>query len=125
MRNTKQRDLVLNIINESCTHPTAEEIYFECKKQIKNISLGTVYRNLNSLVDLRKIKRLKMSNHIDRFDKETKHIHFICIRCDKIIDIYEHNILNYTNLIGKNKVLDCKISLEGICEECLKKEGEK
>ena len=49
MRSSKKRDLVCEIVNLSCSHPTAEEIYEMSRQQIPNISLGTVYRNLNTL----------------------------------------------------------------------------
>ena len=55
MRNTKQKDLILKIINNSCSHPNTNEIYELAREEIPNISLGTVYRNLNRLVDLNQI----------------------------------------------------------------------
>ena len=54
LRNTKQRELILSVVNNSCEHLTTEEIYLLCKDKINNISLGTVYRNLNTLVIGRK-----------------------------------------------------------------------
>ena len=48
---SKQRDLIERIIKESMLHLTAEEIYKEARKEMPNISLGTVYRNLGNLVD--------------------------------------------------------------------------
>ena len=120
MRNTKQRKLVLDIINNSYSHPTAEDVYMKCKKVVPNISLGTVYRNLNLLVELNQIIRLRFDNDVDRFDKCLDHAHFHCAKCSKIEDIYES--IDIANLIGNNKVIDCKIILEGICSDCLKKE---
>ena len=48
MRDTKQRRLVLEIINNSYNHPTAYQVHEECLKVLPNISLGTIYRNLNA-----------------------------------------------------------------------------
>ena len=120
MRDTKQRKIVLNIVNSSYSHPTAEDVYGECKMIIPNISLGTVYRNLNLLVELKRIKRLRFDNDVDRFDKCLEHAHFHCNKCGKIDDIYEK--VDLTNLIGNNKIIDCKVILEGICSNCLKEE---
>ena len=120
MRNTKQRNIVLDIINSSYMHPTAEDVYNECKKIIPNISLGTVYRNLNLLVELNQIKRLRFDNDVDRFDKCLDHIHFHCNKCKAIEDIYEN--IDLTDLIGNNRIIDCKVILEGICSNCLKEE---
>lgn len=120
MRNTRQKNLILSIVNNSCTHPTAEEIHLLCQNDIPNISLGTVYRNLNLLVEQGLIKRIKMSNNVDKFDHlKEKHAHFICIKCNKVIDLdVNKTALNVT--IGKNKVLDYEINYRGICEDCQK-----
>ena len=118
MRNTKQKNLILSIVENSFSHPTAEDIYNICRKDIINISLGTVYRNLNLLVNQGLIKRIKMENNIDRFDnlKET-HAHFICIECGKIIDLDSKYIVG-KNEINENIVLDCEVNYKGICKEC-------
>ena len=63
MRNTKQRELILNIINNSYNHPSAYDIYLECKKIIPNISLGTVYRNLNTLIETNSIQKIKTTDN--------------------------------------------------------------
>lgn len=121
MRNTKQKNLILSIINNSYSHPTGYEIYEISKKTIPSISLGTVYRNLNNLVDDGKIKRIKMGNNIDRFDRvENPHIHFICLRCHKVIDLEQ--IEQKEKEINGNQVIDYEINYRGICKEC-RKEG--
>jgi Fe2+ or Zn2+ uptake regulation protein len=118
LRNSKQRDLVLNIINNSYNHPTAEEIYIECRKQIPNISLGTVYRNLNLLIELNQIKKIKCDT-VDHFDKNIPHHHFICTNCKKIIDIYNIDIPLYKEING-NIITEQTLTLKGICSGCSK-----
>ena len=118
MRNTKQRSLVLDIINNSFNHPTAYEVHQECLKVIPNISLGTVYRNLNTLVSLGEIQRLDVPNQMVRYDKTISHDHFVCLKCGKIIDL-DRSDITYNEMINGNKVLGCKISYEGVCCDCL------
>lgn len=123
MRNTKQKELVLNIINRSYTHPTAQEIYQIARGNLPNISLGTVYRNLNLLVDSNSIKRIKMPDNIDRYDHIiNNHAHFLCLRCNNVIDL--DKIDDKIDMIDNNKVLDYEISFKGICYECLNKESD-
>ena len=52
MRYSKQRELVLRTVEQLCDHPTAEEIFDKAAPECPGLSLGTVYRNLNSLVCL-------------------------------------------------------------------------
>ena len=57
MRYSKQRELVMQTVQHLCDHPTAEEIYDAAVKECPGLSLGTVYRNLNSLVDAGRVRR--------------------------------------------------------------------
>ena len=68
---------LLEIINNSYSHPNAYDVYLECKKEIPNISLGTVYRNLNTLLETNSIQKIKSTDNIDRYDKiDDFHAHF-------------------------------------------------
>ena len=125
MRKSKQNDLILEIINNSYNHPNAYMIYESCKKEIPNISLGTVYRNLNNLVNNMQIKRIKMPDNIDRYDRINNfHAHFICLKCMEIYDLDFKDKFFHDNLNG-NKVLDYEISFKGICKNCLSDKGGK
>ncbi len=120
MNNSKQRNLILSIINESNDHPTANEIYEISKKTIPNISLGTVYRNLNLLVEHGMIKTVKTNDNMERYDKIfNKHNHFICNKCNKIYDIFKENE-NKKQSINGHTILDIDITYSGICENCIK-----
>ncbi|MBQ3021555.1 MAG: transcriptional repressor [Bacilli bacterium] len=122
MRNTKQKNLVLEIINNSCNHLTAEEIYMECKKVIPNISLGTVYRNLNHLVESYKIIRIKMKDNIDRFDKNVIHSHVICSECGKIEDVM-FDFIKKLPIIKDYEIMNYDLIFNGICKKCKEKEN--
>ena len=46
-KKSKKRDVVLEVLRGTDTHPSAQWIYSEAKKIVPDLSLGTVYRNLN------------------------------------------------------------------------------
>ncbi|MBQ1935230.1 MAG: transcriptional repressor, partial [Clostridia bacterium] len=50
-KHSKQRDAIVQVLKNTKSHPTADWVYEEVRKQIPNISLGTVYRNLAKLSD--------------------------------------------------------------------------
>ncbi len=123
MSKTKQKSLILDVVNKSYDHLNAYQIYDECKKIIPNISLGTVYRNLNLLVNNGNIKRIKIDGEMDKFDhfsKGTEHYHFHCIRCGKLYDLYGKVIVS--SVPSKYEVLDYELVIRGICDECQKEE---
>ena len=119
MRSSKQRELIELIVNSSHIHPTAEEIYEISKETIPNISLGTVYRNLNTLVSEKLIRKIKVDEVKYRYDhNKDKHAHFICTKCSNIIDLPENIFKNMDKFDG-NIVTDIDLSLTGICKDCL------
>ena len=122
MKNTKQKMLVLDIVNKNHCHSSAEDIYKIARKTLPNISLGTVYRNLKTLVDEKKVKRIKMDDGIDRFDHVSyPHDHFICEKCGMIIDVENEKICTLTDIYD-NKVMGYEIYYRGICKKCLEEE---
>lgn len=118
IRNSRQREIVLDVVNHSCSHPTAYEIYEECRKIISNISLGTVYRNLNNLVEDGLVKKIIMDDDTLRYDNVLeRHYHYVCRNCDEIIDVYENCFVDIDNIQG-NIVDDYDIIFNGICKKC-------
>ena len=86
---SKQRQAIMDFLCSRTDHPTAEVIYQNVKAQLPNISLGTVYRNLNQLADNGRIRRIKGANDAEHFDGNTSaHQHFICTICGAVDDIF-------------------------------------
>ena len=122
MRNTKQKQLIFDIINNNYNHLTAKEAYYIAKEKIPNISLGTVYRILNSLVDDNKIIRITTKFGIDHFDRIPliRHSHFICDECNKITDIFNTKYSYDVKELNGYSINDVEITFTGICNECMK-----
>ena len=70
MKYSYQREEILKVVKASSGHISALEVYDEVKKTIPNISLGTVYRNLNSLVEHNYITKVNMPSGSE-FDSTT------------------------------------------------------
>ena len=122
MRYSIERQLILDYVLNSCEHPTAEMIYRDLKKEIPNLSLGTVYRNLNLLVERNLIKKIVVPNNVDRFDKTLiDHDHMTCIKCGRILDISTDYILRYIDKLEKEKgykIISHNLHYNGICDKC-------
>ena len=90
LRYSRQRELVKDVIKNRCDHPTADMIYESCRLLEPNISLGTVYRNLKLLADEGDIITLETSDKKIHYDGDiSRHSHFICEKCGKIIDLFK------------------------------------
>ena len=129
MKKSYQRDIILKIVMDSCDHPTADTIYTRVQNIIPNISLGTVYRNLNALADNGYINRIGVPNNQDRFDKTiSNHHHIRCVLCNSVKDIFfdiNKDFCDKIELETDYKILSHDLVFEGICPNCFKKEGEK
>lgn len=88
MNYSKQRETMLNILRSTTSHPTANDIYVEMRKNDPKISLGTVYRNLAMLTENGIILRLDTEHNSVHYDGCVKpHYHFVCNDCGKVIDL--------------------------------------
>ena len=67
-RNTIQRQIVLQVVNQMHNHPTADAIYAVIAAQHPTISKATVYRNLNQLAAQGEILRVPVPTGADHFD---------------------------------------------------------
>ena len=85
---SRQREAILNVLRSTNTHPTASWIYGEVKKQIPNISLGTVYRNLSALAKNGDILSISVGDGFEHFDGDINpHAHLTCKCCHSITDL--------------------------------------
>ena len=60
MKNTRQKEIILDAVSHLKDHPTADEIYLYLKKDYPKLSLATVYRNLNQFVTDGRIRRVSV-----------------------------------------------------------------
>lgn len=122
MKYSKQRQQILEFVKSVDTHPTAEVVYSNLRSKISNLSLGTVYRNLDVLSKLGKLRRIEIANDKDRFDGNlSSHCHALCFNCGKVFDINVES-LSKVNM-DVEKILQCKILSDDIvfnilCSNC-------
>ena len=124
MIRTKQRELILNAIMESNTHPTADELFQEIRIQLPTISLATVYRNLNMLSSDGIIKKIEMPDMPDRFDwRVTVHDHLYCEKCGRVFDFTLPEALDkQIEEVSGMHVKQYSLVAKGICSDCMKNE---
>lgn len=119
---SRQREAILQNLRCRTDHPTAEEVYLSVKPEFPNISLGTVYRNLNLLAESGEIIHFRTGDR-DRFDgNANEHYHFICEKCGKIEDVFlsSENFFykKFRRLIPDATINFVNVIIEGVCGEC-------
>ncbi len=121
---TVQRCTILEAVLDRDDHPTADQVYEDVRGRIPGVSRTTVYRVLDALVHLGAITKACHPGAVARFDAKTEqHHHLVCLRCDKVMDIYDDNLdtlpLPDTSRFGF-QVADVRVQLRGICSDCRK-----
>ncbi len=126
-RQTEQKKAILDLMVGEGKHFTAEQARRVLLQKGYSISLATVYRRLNQLVEDGFIRRL-VGEKVNVFDgNPLPHDHFVCLRCGKLIDF---GCLAYDfcpdrrleKQVPKLKIISHTTLFEGYCEECQKEE---
>lgn len=121
-RKSKQREAIIRVLRGTTSHPSAEWIYEQVKKEIPNIGLATVYRNLRLLKQAGEVSEMHTSNDTARFDGNAgMHYHFLCDRCGAILDLDEPIDATVETRIARStglKVTRHHLELGGLCLEC-------
>ncbi|MCI8559512.1 MAG: transcriptional repressor [Dorea sp.] len=126
LKYSRQRASIKEYLLQTHEHPTADTVYLHVKKEFPNISLGTVYRNLNLLADMGEAQKIPTPNGGDRFDGRTDfHYHVICTSCGNVSDLelsLEHitEINQLANRHFDGQVESHSMIFKGLCPHCLK-----
>lgn len=122
VRKTKQREVILDVLRNTDCHPTADWIYQEVRKELPNISLGTVYRNLRCLTEMGEALELCYGSTYSRFDGNPEpHYHFVCEKCGQVYDMGMTVMRDLEKLAAADTgftVTDHRLEFYGICSAC-------
>ena len=122
---TMQRRVILEAVLQRDDHPTADQIYEAVQEHIPQLSRTTIYRVLDTFVDLGIIRRLHQTGAA-RFDgKINRHHHVVCVHCGKIVDLEDRNLDQLSPPKGKLqgfKIDDYSVQFSGTCPDCQKRQ---
>jgi len=107
LKATQQRIVILSTLYEHLDHPSSEEVYNHVKKVNPSISLGTVYKTLESLVDAGLIHKVATSDGLMRYDGETTaHNHIYITNTNEIIDFEDDSLTKLINRYMDDKEIE-------------------
>ena len=124
LKYSRQRAAIKEYLSHTYGHPTADTVYLHIRKEFPNISLGTVYCNLNLLADMGEAIKISTPEGGDRFDGRTApHYHVVCSRCSRIFDLeldeqHIHSVNKLANCHFDGTITSHSALFYGICREC-------
>lgn len=121
-RSTKQREIILEVLQTNDRPLSPKEIFAGAKKKLKQLGFTTVYRAINHLQEGGFIEEVTVPGQPSRYELAGKHHHhhFLCSKCDRMFDLdgCSHAV---EKLAPKNfTVEDHHILLYGRCEQCVR-----
>lgn len=127
-RLTRQRRLVLRVLEESREHLDAERLYDLATSLDPNISLATVYRTLAILKEMGLVEEHRLGEGHAHFEatRSTPHYHFTCTACGRVIEFDAPQVAEVVERLSKQRglqVTGAHFLVTGRCTRC-QDEGE-
>lgn len=127
IRYSKKREAILNAIQSTKCHPSADWVYQTLKPEHPDLSLGTVYRNLEFFRQHGTIQSVGVVRGQERFDATTApHTHFVCSGCGDVIDLDDIRLDDGLDREVCEKyglaVQRHELTFHGLCQTCVSKE---
>ena len=122
---TEHGKKILEIVESSRNHMTAEQIFEQLRQSCPRVVLATVYNNLNRLWKEDRIRKISMVRSPDRYDRIQRHDHLVCKRCGRLLDIDLGDLTAQLERQAGVSILAYDLKLLYLCEECRKGQQEK
>ncbi len=122
LRMTPQRQTILEELRKAHSHPPADEIYERVRRRLPRISLGTIYRNLEILVEQGMVNKLEYGGFQRRYDgRLERHYHVRCARCGSVEDVEAEQLRQVEQGISRKTdytITGHRLEFIGFCPAC-------
>jgi len=122
-RVTRQRQLVMQVLQENPGHLEVEAVYALARASDPNISLTTIYRTLAVLKEMGMVKDHALGEDHAHFETvpEKPHYHFTCLKCGRVIEFDAPQVAQVVHAVSECeglRVTDVHLFLSGYCAKC-------
>lgn len=132
IRLTKQRQILLDLIDETGRHLDAEKLYELAAQKDPKLNRVTVYRTIKMLKDAQLVDELDLMHwagdqHYYETRMKQEHAHVVCIRCGKVQEYFGAPLGRLRRQVESTlgfKVLTSRTEVGGYCAECQRLAGE-
>lgn len=117
---TKYAKKILEIVESSNDHLTAEQIFMQLRETYPTVVLATVYNNLNRLWEENRIRKVSLEGMADRYDRTRRHDHIVCKKCGRLLDVDLGDLTAQMEEKAGISILSYDLKLLYLCEACRK-----
>jgi Fur family peroxide stress response transcriptional regulator len=125
---TEQRRAIFAALAASREHPSAEQIFQAVRSRLPNLSLATVYKNLESLRAIGAVGDVNTLHEQGRYEATlpgtgagAAHHHLVCVSCKKVLDLHDEELskLHIPPARARGfEVRAVRVQVEGLCPDC-------
>ena len=123
LKATPQRLVIIESIDKY-GHINIDKLYDEVKNKFSSISLATIYKNINSMINNLLLLEVKIPNQKSVYEiVKEQHSHLVCNTCGEVIDIKidTHRIVESISKDYKFAIDKSDVVFSGCCESCAQK----
>ncbi len=122
LKATPQRIAIIKEIMKA-GHIDIHELHKRLILYFPSISLATVYKNIDTLLESSIIKELNVAHQKKKYELlQSSHAHMVCTVCGKITDVQINTDCIVEQIKDKKfHYHSCDVYFYGICDECSKK----
>jgi Fur family peroxide stress response transcriptional regulator len=102
-------------------HISVRDIFAKIQANFPSLSLATVYKNINAMVETSFIKELKIVGQDAKYELiKEEHSHMICKKCGKVDDIVleTDTLVSSASKISHYDIDESSVQLFGLCPDC-------
>lgn len=126
-RNTRQRALILSLLNEATDFQSAQRVYHELRDRGAKVGLTTVYRTLQMLAEADEVDTMRLPSGEQLYRRCTRpshHHHLVCRECGNTVEIAGPAIERWADRVAAEHgytEVSHTIDLFGVCPECTRR----
>lgn len=122
-RMTAQRDVLLDVIEESGGHLDAESLYALARERDQRISLSTVYRTLSLLKEHNLVDEIHLSEEHHHYEPKSaeQHFHLVCTNCGAVEEFSGEIVDQLRAVLLRERgfeVHTLQLEIAGLCARC-------
>ncbi len=119
-RATPQLEAVYAAVESGRDHPNAQQVWARVRRHLPEVSLSTVYRNLDKLARLGRLRVLRLDSGVGLYDAVVRsHDHFVCEQCSAVIDVESQSVpVESEAWVCGHRVLRQSTMMYGVCGDC-------
>jgi len=126
VRLTRQRRLLLDLIDQSGLHLDAESLYQMAKEKDPKLNRVTVYRTLkllkgSGLVDELDLAHFQGDQHYYETRMKQEHAHIICLRCGRVEEFFGEELQHLRGQVQSQfgfEIVFARTEVGGYCSHC-------